>query len=297
MKGEERYAESESPRAPSVAFETESAQHSNKKPRDIGTPMRDQSSETADATASIPKATYVRPQLSKIKCHQCNEHPEGYRGEHELRRHMERAHSRTRKAWICVDSSNDGKFLTGCRACESRKAYNAYYNAAAHLRRAHFNPKRKKGRPKSTRDDARSGHGGSDYPPMEVLKKFMTEVELDMMTDNVDTAEADTDDDLSAGQWLSAQGYTSNVNELFTFSSASLDSSSAYPPSKFNVGYLVLWLSNEAGYPLLDVLEKRHHPTTGWEYRVKPSLPANPPASGKPLWVPEEELKLHAVII
>ena len=55
--------------------------------------------------------------------------------------------------------------------------YGAYYNAAAHLRRAHFHP-RKRGR-KGKHDEKRGGKGGGDDPPMDILKqKWMKEVEI-----------------------------------------------------------------------------------------------------------------------
>jgi hypothetical protein len=76
------------------------------------------------------KQTYQRPQHPKLYCSYCKDHPEGFRGEHELQRHTNRAHSDRRKVWICVDSSPDG-FLANCKACRTQKRYGAYYNAAA----------------------------------------------------------------------------------------------------------------------------------------------------------------------
>jgi hypothetical protein len=73
---------------------------------------------------------YQRPQHPKLLCPDCNDIPEGFRGEHELQRHKNRAHSDRRKVWICVDSSNSG-FLANCKACRTQKRYGAYYNAAA----------------------------------------------------------------------------------------------------------------------------------------------------------------------
>jgi hypothetical protein len=76
------------------------------------------------------KQTYQRPQHPKMYCPYCEDHPEGFRGEHELQRHTNRAHSQRRKVWVCVDSSPDG-FLNKCKACRTQKRYGAYYNAAA----------------------------------------------------------------------------------------------------------------------------------------------------------------------
>jgi nucleoside phosphorylase len=99
--------------------------------------------------------------------------PQGFHGEHEFRRHIDRLHSPLRKIWVCVDISLDKAFLANCKACRNGKRYSANYNAAAHLRRVHFNPKRR-GR----------GHGGYLAPPMEVLKHWMEE-RVELVPENV----------------------------------------------------------------------------------------------------------------
>lgn len=135
----------------------------------------DGSSKTVGVIAKTP---YVRPQHPKIKCNYCNERPDGFRGTHELDRHIARAHASRRKGYICVDSSADQKFLANCKHCRNKKVYGAYYNAAAHLRRAHFHP-RKRGR-KGRSDEKRGGIGGGDHPPMEYLKQnWIKEVEVE----------------------------------------------------------------------------------------------------------------------
>jgi len=83
--------------------------------------------------ASIPrKAQSPRTQGPRQYCKYCQDHPEGFRGEHELQRHTSRAHPvTTRKFWICEDLHGDGTFLAKCKSCVQKKRYNADYNAAA----------------------------------------------------------------------------------------------------------------------------------------------------------------------
>jgi hypothetical protein len=70
--------------------------------------------------------------------------------------------------------------LSKCKACQiQKKKYGAYYNAAAHLRRAHFKPKaRKSGRNTKIdeKPERRGGKAGGDWPPMSELKRWMVEV-------------------------------------------------------------------------------------------------------------------------
>lgn len=131
----------------------------------------------------IPKVPYTRPTHPKIMCNFCDDHPSGFRGTHELERHIHRHHNAIRKAYICIDASDDGKFLSGCKHCRNNKVYGAYYNAAAHLRRAHFHP-RKRGR-KGKNDEKRGGSGGGDDPPMDYLRQnWIKEVEIENVQAN-----------------------------------------------------------------------------------------------------------------
>lgn len=121
-------------------------------------------------------------------CLQCNMQPKGFRGEHELDRHVRLFHAKKAKKWVCeelkdsltakdlAEREKPKLLLKDCQNCRSGKQYGQYYNAAAHLRRYHFNPKAR-GRPKA--HERRAGIAGGRNPPIEVLKKYwMREIEV-----------------------------------------------------------------------------------------------------------------------
>ena len=149
---------------------------------------------------SIPKLHYSRQTKEKLKCERCNKNPDGYRGAHELHRHMALDHDSFRTAWVCVDISSDG-FLSGCAACESKKPYGQDYNAAAHLRRFHFHPKSETRRTNIDPEERRGGKGGGKDPPMSECRRWMEKIKVrgkDFMTladSAVDDAAADDDEE------------------------------------------------------------------------------------------------------
>ncbi|KAL8734025.1 MAG: hypothetical protein Q9166_001786 [cf. Caloplaca sp. 2 TL-2023] len=153
---------------------------------------------------SITKAPYVRPQHEKILCPHCNQRPKGYRGEHELGRHINKAHSMMRTVWMCVDPLPEKTFLSRCKACLRGKRYNAYYNAAAHLRRAHFNPKPKgpKGKTPNEEQTKRGGSSGGEWPSMDVCKMWMQEIReyVPQKSQPYNDDEDDDDDDDEDGR-------------------------------------------------------------------------------------------------
>ncbi|KAM0342476.1 hypothetical protein ACHAPU_009551 [Fusarium lateritium] len=136
------------------------------------------------------KSSSRRTSLRRVYCDKCNEHPDGFRGDHELRRHMDAKHSATVKRWVCkepkthIPSSPQPVIpLSRCKACLAQKRYGAYYNAAAHLRRAHFRPHR-------------VGKASGDWPSMSVLKDWMREVRqsVDVPEENISSGEDDMDE-------------------------------------------------------------------------------------------------------
>ncbi|KAK4141732.1 uncharacterized protein C8A04DRAFT_13859 [Dichotomopilus funicola] len=154
-----------------------------------------------DGKAAIAKTKYERPKHPKVLCNQCTDHVEGFRGEHELRRHTEAKHKSMVKKWICRDPALHGiphnetavKPLHECKQCSQNKQYGAYYNAAAHLRRTHFKVKPRKsvagpangkngGQPIKVEEERekRGGKGGGDWPPMTELKQWMVEITVPM---------------------------------------------------------------------------------------------------------------------
>jgi len=143
------------------------------------------------ASPSKLRTNYQRPPLRRVFCNKCNEYPEGFRGEHELRRHNDAKHAAQVKRWVCTEPQMTGPNspqpqipLGKCKACVTQKRYGAYYNAAAHLRRAHFNPHR-------------GGKASGDWPPMTILKDWMREVRqsIDVSNDPNDSDSGDEEAD------------------------------------------------------------------------------------------------------
>lgn len=130
---------------------------------------------TRKKKAQISRFSRQPKETTKVFCSICSDHNEGFHGEHELRRHVDRTHKGSRRVFICKDISPDGTFLANCKHCRNQKTYGANYNAAAHLRRVHFNPCEvpKGGRGKVSQN--RGGIGGGDQPPMDVLRNWMFE--------------------------------------------------------------------------------------------------------------------------
>ncbi|MCJ1351626.1 MAG: hypothetical protein MMC33_001610 [Icmadophila ericetorum] len=191
-------AQNSRPIAPKQSIEETSVQRQASSSGHQMTRIKSEDGSIKDVVA-IARAPCTTQAVEKLKCDKCNANPGGFRGPHELQRHKDRAHAPLRKAWVCVDMSQDKMFLASCKACRNDKKYGAYYNAAAHLRRTHFNkkPKGRKGKSK-TEEKTRGGVSGGDEPPMEVLKLWMKEVD-EFVPENM-TYEDMTYDDLDSLQ-------------------------------------------------------------------------------------------------
>jgi hypothetical protein len=63
--------------------------------------------------------------------------------------------------------------LSKCKSCRNSKAYGASYNAAAHLRRTHFFPCKKKRGGRGKVSEGPRLMGGGEKPPMDELKNWM----------------------------------------------------------------------------------------------------------------------------
>jgi hypothetical protein len=130
---------------------------------------------TVKQKAEIPRAARQESPRKTMYCKYCDEQPQGFHGVHELERHVDRKHTLRRKVWICKEAEPNGTFLAKCKACTMGKRYGANYNAAAHLRRAHFNPPKNKRGGRGKKSEGRGGMGGGNKPPMEELKQWMLE--------------------------------------------------------------------------------------------------------------------------
>ncbi|KFA48197.1 hypothetical protein S40293_07428 [Stachybotrys chartarum IBT 40293] len=144
-----------------------------------------QAKDDGRRTTGTAKTKYKRRKQEKVFCKFCNEHTQGFRGEHELRRHTAAKHHGVTTKFVCRDPTAVGITptvqpvvpLSKCKACLGGKQYGAYYNAAAHLRRAHFKPKPARGK-KSASAEKRGGKAGGKEPRMEDLKAFFKEVSV-----------------------------------------------------------------------------------------------------------------------
>ncbi|KHN94239.1 key lime pathogenicity protein [Metarhizium album ARSEF 1941] len=182
---------------------------------------------------ALQKTPYQRPKGPKVFCRFCKDHPDGFRGDHELRRHLNAKHKGVVKKYVCRDPATVGltsgvqalQPLSDCKACSSGKKYGAYYNAAAHLRRTHFKPKAPRGKNKKPNDEKRGGKGGGDWPAMSELKLWFKEVLVSRDDDDGDDddecsvievpdgEDLAVDDDSNSFDWMIDQTVDENASD------------------------------------------------------------------------------------
>ena len=149
------------------------------------------------------------------------------------------------KKWVCIQPTQNLPDipkpvvpLHKCKACTTqKKKYGAYYNAAAHLRRAHFRPKATKGRAKTSKVEdtqKRGGKAGGDWPSMVDLKFWMMEVEepaTDYPLTSAQQQEADESDD----DPFDLDEHLMPANTMNSISSGSFDTPFAMSDASFNI--------------------------------------------------------------
>ncbi|KAI9666991.1 MAG: hypothetical protein M1829_005598 [Trizodia sp. TS-e1964] len=146
------------------------------------TPMSRNASAMSTASAKTRKTvtTISRRRVARVTCLICPNQP-NFKGEHELVRHCNREHNPVRKLWVANDISEKRDFLSKCKHCRNGKRYGAYYNLAAHLRRAHFEPKK---------SQAAAPTSPAVEVTMDMLKPWMKLVVVEV--DNLDTIDDHT---------------------------------------------------------------------------------------------------------
>ena len=161
-----------------------------------------------------------RARPAKIKCPNCNEYPEGFLGPYELHRHNKRRHASRQSGWICRDPQNDtlegwGPILPldTCKKCRQPKKYPRPDNAAEHLRREHFRPKKRHrgaSRSHDNGDESGAATAGAKGPTIPWLKAhgWLVLVPIDFVGDAATIADtvAETDDTATATATVTGTG-------------------------------------------------------------------------------------------
>ncbi|KAF3082331.1 hypothetical protein TWF102_005859 [Orbilia oligospora] len=129
-----------------------------------------------DASDNNASQGRKRKRQKKQWCTLCNDHKEGFRGPHELARHINIQHQTKKTVFIVYDDSPGGDMFKDCKHCSRRKIYGQDYNAACHLRRAHFNKRLKTDTPEER--EFKQLH--PDFPPMEELRPWLRKCLVDV---------------------------------------------------------------------------------------------------------------------
>ncbi|KAH6975070.1 hypothetical protein BKA56DRAFT_82855 [Ilyonectria sp. MPI-CAGE-AT-0026] len=203
------------------SFATDTFEHPAKEALGRITSQANLTSPMLNKPIPIAVSAYKRPQHRAVFCDQCQDHPEGFRGEHELRRHVYARHENCVKKFVCRDPvtvglvSNVQPFvpLSECKVCMGGKKYGAYYNAAAHLRRSHFKPRKSHAKNDNSNNERRRGKGGGDWPAMADLKVWLTEVIVNLRPLPLDDEEYPYSNDGTADEFTITQPMLSSISQ------------------------------------------------------------------------------------
>jgi hypothetical protein len=124
-------------------------------------------------TSGQDPATPARktPKRAKNK-EQCDICGDILSGKHEVDRHR-RSHDEFQDAYIISDDHTDDKLFIGeCHACRGDHKYKAEYNAAAHLRRIHYQTTAAK------KDGKKGGVAAGDDPHIDVCRQYIRKIRV-----------------------------------------------------------------------------------------------------------------------
>jgi hypothetical protein len=245
---------------------------------------RKSKTSTIRATLSSGSSPDDVRKTARAQCTLCDEFPDGFRGKHELRRHHKAKHSSTATRYVCRDPHTVGMLspirpgvpLAACQPCRNKKPYTAYYNAAAHLRRCHFNAR---------------GSGRNNRHSMADLRPWLEEIWLrDGLDQDIEVViageekktnngkdEADEENGRTVEEKCRAKEETSRADDEDTVSYICLDdamSSAPYPidPGFFSVEAEQMMLSDwPDAAEIIDVksnVELKHDPSFTVDYDI-----------------------------
>ncbi|KAL8966465.1 MAG: hypothetical protein Q9183_003365 [Haloplaca sp. 2 TL-2023] len=138
----------------------------------------DPSGGSGEASSSKPSngRETARP---RFMCPHCNDNPDGFTMQHNLKLHIAKYHLEKRRVWCCRENSQAGEIIPrfkSCVLCAGGKKWFECASAATHLRKFHFNNSDTgKGKLNNAKNVRIRSNGG--WPPMDYLKQFLEESE------------------------------------------------------------------------------------------------------------------------